>query len=184
LEGITPIFVSRYNQGVLSKLNKMTYLHRGFRWARANIPFLILGIAVTFQLIQIFQGYVPKTFNTIWQERSRPAVWRSASILFDTDYAEYIEFVKANVPEDGLVMIPKEDQVWDFGNVGLMQYFLYPRQIADCPIESLEECILNLKGPKTYILAPDATFPPREVADQVKRFIPFEGDRGLYVPPP
>jgi hypothetical protein len=96
---------------------------------------------------------------------------------------EYIEFVKSIVPEDGLVMIPKEEQVWNFGNAGLMQYFLYPRQIADCPIESLEECILNLKGPNTYILAPDATFPPREVADQVKRFIPFEGDRGLYVPP-
>jgi hypothetical protein len=162
----------------------MTYLHRGFRWVRANSPIIILGVAVTFQLIQIFQGYSLKTFQIIWQEWSRPSVWRSASILFGDNYAEYIEFVKAFVPKNGLVMIPKEEQVWDFGNVGLMQYFLFPRQIVDCPIESLEECILNLKGPNSYILAPDATFPPRRYADRVKEFIPFKGDRGLYVPLP
>jgi hypothetical protein len=148
-------------------------------WIKSNALILILAIAAASQLAFILTGAIPKPTQAIWRERNASAPWRSASILFGD---EYIEFVKAIVPEDGLVIIPKEEQVWNFGNVGLMQYFLFPRQIADCPIADLEECILSLKGSNSYVLAPDLTFPPREYADQVKRYIPFKGDRGLYVP--
>ena len=162
----------------------MRRVNRQLRRAKSNLSFLILTLAAIAQLLFILINPITELSQDIWGERFASAPWRSASILFGNDYAEYIEFVKSNVPEEGLVIIPKQDQVWNFGNVGLMQYFLYPRPIADCPMQSLEECILDLKGPNSYILAPDSTFPPREVADQVKRFIPFEGDRGLYVPLP
>jgi hypothetical protein len=162
----------------------MSSLQRKLHWVRKNISSLILAIAVVFQIFLLYRSYIAEIVSKIWQNRTYSASYRSASILFDSHYAEYIEFVKSIVPEDGLLIIPKEEQVWDFGNVGLMQYFLFPRQIADCPTESLEDCILHLKGSNSYILVPDATFPPRGVADQVKQFIPFKGDRGLYIPLP
>lgn len=162
----------------------MNNLRRGLHWVKENISSLILVIAIVLQIFFLYRSYISDIALSIWQNKANTASFRSASILFDDHYAEYIEFVIAYVPEDGLVMIPKEEQVWDFGNVGLMQSFLFPRQIVDCPIESLDACILNLKGPNSYILAPDATFPPRGVTDRVKQFIPFEGDRGLYVPLP
>jgi hypothetical protein len=160
----------------------MSNLRRGLHWVKENISSLILVIAFVLQIFFLYRSYISDIALSIWQNKATTASFRSASVLFDNHYTEYIEFVIANVPEDGLVMIPKEERVWDFGNVGLMQSFLFPRQIVDCPIESLEGCILNLKGPNSYILAPDAIFPPRRYADQVKEFIPFKGDRGLYVP--
>ena len=162
----------------------MTVLRRWLLWARTNASNLILVLIVATQLMILFRNNIPDLVQKIWQARTGSATWRSASIHLGDDYANYIEFVKANVPEDALVIIPKEDQVWNFGNVGLMQYHLYPRKIADCPIDTLEDCILNLKGANTYILAPTATFPPRELADLVKRYVPFDQESGLYVPLP
>lgn len=162
----------------------MTYLRRGLHQARANASNLFLVLIVSLQFAILLRGYLKDIFPRVEEGIKQPATYRSASILFGEKYAEYIEFVKAMVPEEGLVIIPKEEQVWNFGNVGLMQYFLFPRNIADCPVETLDECILNLKGTNTYILAPDSTYPPRDLADQVKQFIPFDKDQGLYVPLP
>jgi hypothetical protein len=165
-------------------LNKMAYLRRGLQQARANASTLFLVLIVTLQFAILFNGYLKDIFPRVEEDIKQPATYRSASILFGEEYAKYIEFVKAMVPEDGLVIIPKEEQVWNFGNVGLMQYFLFPRKIADCPVETLDVCILNLKGENSYILAPDSTYPPRHLAAQVKQFIPFDKDQGLYVPLP
>jgi len=159
-------------------------IRRGLHWARINASNLILVLIVTAQLMILFRNNIPDLVQKIWRARAGSATWRSASIHLGNDYANYIEFVKANMPEDALVIIPKEDQVWDFGNVGLMQYHLYPRKIADCPIDKLEACILNLKGANTYILAPTSTFPPRELADQIKQYVPYDQESGLYVPMP
>jgi len=160
----------------------MKLLRRGLIWARVNPSLVILGLGVISQLWILFGNNLPGLAQKIWDARAGSAVWRSASIHLGEDYANYIEFVKDNVPENALVIIPKEEQVWNFGNVGLMQYHLYPRKIADCPISTLEACILNLKGSNTYILAPTLSFPPREFADQVKRYVPFDQESGLYVP--
>lgn len=162
----------------------MSQLRRGLNWTRTNASILILSLIVISQMMILISSVIPDLVQKIWQARTGSAKWRSASIHLGDDYANYIEFVKTNTPEDALVIIPKEDQVWNFGNVGLMQYHLYPRRIADCPIDSLDECILNLRGTDTYILAPTLTFPPRELADQVKRYLPYDQESGLYLPLP
>ena len=153
---------------------------------RITVITLLLAVAALAQTGILLQGFIPKLAQKIWEERSNPAIWRSASIHLGSDYAEYLAFVRSHVPEDGLLIIPKASQSWQFGNIGLMQHYLFPRRIADCPIDKLETCILNLKGSNTYILAPTGSFPPREIADQVKRFLPYGDDekRGLYVPLP
>jgi len=162
----------------------MTNLHRVCRWTRTNLSVVILGIVVASQIWILFGINLPGLVQKIWSARHGSAEWRSASVHLGEDYANYIEFVKDNSPEDALIIIPKEEQVWNFGNVGLMQYHLYPRRIADCPTDTFEECILNLRGTNTFILAPTSTFPSRDLADQVKTYVPFDMDSGIYIPAP
>jgi hypothetical protein len=165
-------------------VEKMKSLRQGLFWVRTNLSVVLLTLAVASQFWILFRNYLPDLVQKIWHAKAGSALWRSGSIHLGDDYAQYIEFIKTNTPEDALVIIPKEDQAWNFGNVGLMQYHLYPRKIADCPVDTLDECILNLKGKNTYILAPNSTFPPRELADQVKDFISYDQESGLYVPLP
>ncbi len=151
---------------------------------RSTIATLLLSAAALIQLGILMRGFIPNIMHNIWEERSTSATWRSASLHLGQEYAAYIEFVKSHVPEDALLIIPKASQAWQYGNIGLMQHYLFPRTIADCPMDKLEECILNLKGSNAYILAPTSAFPPRELADQVKRFIPYgdQQEQGIYVP--
>jgi hypothetical protein len=66
-----------------------------------------------------------------------------------------------------------------------MKFFLTSREIDDCSgREPVENCILNLTGPNSFILSV-GEFPPDDVARQVKEFVPFQPDffyRGVYVP--
>jgi hypothetical protein len=80
------------------------------------------------------------------------------------------------------VAIPKPAQGQEFGYVAIMEYFLFPRTIIDCPVDIVEQCVRNLTGGNTYILAPNAIFPPRAIADEVKKFVSYDGVRGVYVP--
>jgi hypothetical protein len=162
----------------------MTLFRRVHHRIRTNGAILILSVTVVIHTMILLTSIYPDLVQRIWQARTGSAEWRSAAVHFGENYANYIEFVKTHTPIDSLVIIPKEEQVWNFGNVGLMQYYLYPRRIADCPIELLDDCILKLRGKDVYILAPTLSFPPRAIADQVKHYLPFNQDSGLYVPLP
>jgi hypothetical protein len=88
----------------------MNNLRRGLNWIRENISSLILMIAVVLQVFLLFRNSAIEISLKVWQERTNYASLRSASLLFREDYAGYIEFVRANVPEYGLVTIPKEER--------------------------------------------------------------------------
>jgi hypothetical protein len=183
-----------YQQYFVYQQAFFTRIHRSNSIMNLSSPFspkltsilsaVILTIAAAVQLLLAATGPMPVIATQSWRVRNQSATWRSADLMFGHDYAEYIEFVKATVPEDGLVIIPKESQDWTFGNVGLMQYFLFPRQIANCPITDLEGCILKLTGTNIYLLAINASFPPKDLAAQVKLYIEFDGERGIFVPYP
>jgi hypothetical protein len=88
----------------------MNNLRRGLNWIRENISSLILMIAVVLQVFLLFRNSAIEISLKVWQERTNYASLRSVSILFGEDCAGYIEFVRTNAPEDGLVIIPKEER--------------------------------------------------------------------------
>jgi hypothetical protein len=88
----------------------MNNLRRGLNWIRENISLLILVIVVVLRAFLLFRNSAIEISLKVWQERTNYASLRSVSILFGEDYAGYIKFVRANAPEDGLVMILKEER--------------------------------------------------------------------------
>jgi len=107
---------------------------------------------------------------------------RSARLAFGGGFADYVAFLRAHVPEAATVIIPSEVDDYALGHVGIMQYFLFPRTVADCPSQQLPaECVAGLGGMETYIMGVGA-FPPAATALARRDFIAFDSRLGLYVP--
>ena len=108
---------------------------------------------------------------------------RSARFSFGEEFLNYMQFVAETVPEEATVVIPKENVGGALGHIGIMQFFLFPRKIVDCPLDSVPEC-LGLANPDVFILAIDSRFPPRDISLDPKFLISFDGDRGVFAPAP
>lgn len=150
---------------------------------RRSLYTIVLAVAVVLQLGLVMDDYISASLRRIWRFREMSAYDRGAMFAFGEEFLEYMQFVGAIVPEDAIVVIPKEAQTAVLGHAGIMQFFLFPRTIVDCPLDSIPDC-LGLSNPSVYILAPDAHFPPRDISLEPKVFISLEGDRGILVPSP
>jgi hypothetical protein len=99
------------------------------------------------------------------------------------DFMEFVAFLRQVIPETGKVVFPPHSYIAKAGaftELGFMQYFMFPRSVLNCA-EPVEDCVRGLTGASSYIVAIGG-FPPASVAEEVKDFIPFRGDRGVYVP--
>ncbi len=150
---------------------------------RRSLYSIVLAVAVVLQVGLLTDDYALTSLKRIWRLRAMSAYERSAMFSFGEDFLRYMEFVTDTVPADATVVIPKEAQGGMFGHVGIMQFFLFPRRIVDCPLESVPGC-LGLGKPNFYILSIDSRFPPRDISLEPKVFVSFEGDRGVLVPYP
>jgi hypothetical protein len=118
----------------------------------------------------------------VQEHRGAPAIDRSARIAFGDQFADFIRFLDAAVPPDGRVVVPPMDIDSKFGDVGLMQYFLFPRQVVNCPSgPDMRPCIRSMVGTRTYILRA-GEFPRADDVPPSKEYSPFEDDLGLYAP--
>lgn len=147
------------------------------------LSLLVLVAAAVVSALFSLRDYALPTLRRVWRLQSEPAIERSALFAFGSGFAEYAEFVRQHVPEGATLAIPKESQDAEWGHLGIVQYFMFPRRIIDCPPEEAEACVLRLTGESTFILAPNDLFPPRPAAGQVRIYLPFDDRRGLYVPP-
>jgi hypothetical protein len=104
---------------------------------------------------------------------------RSAVLSFGRDFYNSMMFIHHNTPGDAIVVIPPDEVDTVFGNEGLMQYFLFPRRITNCPTQStLETCMNIFKDREAYMLIVGAYADALESSDD--RYIPHGEDFGLY----
>jgi hypothetical protein len=69
------------------------------------------------------------------------------------------------------------------GNIGLMQYFLLPRQIINCADgPELPACVRSMDGPTTYTLR-IADYPNPQDVPPGRRLLAATPDHGVYAPP-
>jgi hypothetical protein len=158
------------------------------RWGKGKWPQVLgsflLVLAVLYQLIQIIQVEILPDAKLVMQRHEAKATGRSALFFAGKGFSDFIAFVNENVPHEAIVFIPRFEQNELFGHEGIMEFFLFPRKVENCsPNIPVEECILNLRGPNKYILAVE-DFPPHSAAVQVKQWVPFNEERGVYIPPP
>ncbi|MCX6072320.1 MAG: hypothetical protein NTU91_15935 [Chloroflexi bacterium] len=148
---------------------------------RARAFDLVLGVVVVIQLVLLVVTVSPIT-QRVALFRGDSATERSARVAFGDQFGDFVRFVDVNVPENGRVVVPPLDLDLTFGDVGLTQYLLFPREIVNCPSgPDLADCVRSLTGSQTYILRV-RDFPAPEDVPPSKGYLPFEGDLGLYYP--
>ncbi len=63
----------------------------------------------------------------------RTGTWRSAKFARSGNFADYLMFLREEIPETGIVVIPPEEvSMWTLSNKNAMQYFLNPREVQNC----------------------------------------------------
>ena len=149
---------------------------------KARFAFLVaVGLAGLAQVWIVGHDYAIPTASDSWAMRGLPAWERTALFQEDEDFAGFISFLRLQIPEDGRLILPPRRPERSLAHVGFMQYFLFPREIHTCGLNEVDDCILRVTGRKTYIISlPD--FPPRDLAERSKRFVPYSGDYGVFVP--
>lgn len=140
-----------------------------------------VGIAALYQVVAITRDYVLPTVEQVWEIRGMPDWQRAAVFEAGEDFAGYLAFLRSQVPEDSRVILPPSLPEGPFSNIGYMQYFLFPRDIHNCGFGEVEACVLRVTGHHTYILGLPA-FPPRDLAERSKRYVPYRDGFGVFVP--
>jgi hypothetical protein len=113
-----------------------------------------------------------------WQS---PAWERAAVVQEGEDFAGYIAFLRSRIPEHARVILPPNDPPRSVAHMGFMQYYLFPRDIHNCGVNEIDDCILRVTGKNTYVVGlPD--FPPRALAELSKHFIQYKDDLGVFAP--
>ena len=147
-----------------------------------RISIILITLAVAIQIGLVITTFVLPLRNRIQGVRKLPMLERSITLSFGDNFAEYIGFLADVIPEEATVVLPPVEIDSTLGNVGLMQYFLYPRRITNCPGEmDFADCVIMYSGERTYILA-IADFPPEGAAETNKPYIQFDDRRGVYEP--
>ena len=145
-------------------------------------PGAALILALVVQLAIVTKSVVYPLTTKIWEVRRLPALDRSAEIAFGPKFASYMTFLREVIPPEGRVVVPPMDQEPVFGNIGMMQYFLFPRDVVNCPSgPSLSACVSSMRGAMTYILAIGG-FPSPEDVPEGKVLLHHSANRGLYAP--
>ena len=107
---------------------------------------------------------------------------RSSRLSFGDRFTEYLQFVLGATPNDSLIVIPPVEVDSTYGNQGIMQFFLFPRDVSNCPsVEVTDECLQIYRGEGTYILSLKG-FPNPDRVEGNRLFLSFEDDLGIYLP--
>lgn len=112
----------------------------------------------------------------------QPGLWRSARFAFSANFADYIEFLREEIPEDALVIIPPENiSSWALADTPTMQFFLAPRRIINC---ITVECGSEFIGREnTYILIMGLhRFPGEEIRPLIENISMHNDSWGVYGP--
>lgn len=150
---------------------------------------VLLIVLLAIQLVALAKNYAYPWLGRIWHYRYAPAMARSLlmgegySYRSDAGDLELVEFLRSEVPEDALLVLPsRHGGRGKFTDRNYMQYFMYPRRIASCSWEwSFDQCYRLMIHEDGYLLRTEG-FPQMHEPEGRMRYIPFDEDTGLYVP--
>ena len=149
-------------------------------FAAPMIPVLLLGLVIQVVLLAHFSGI--GLVRDTWRTIGLSARVRSERLAFGASFSEYLQFLRERVPDDALVAIPPVEHDPVYGNMGLMQYALFPRRLTNCPaIGEWETCRANYGGENTFVISVGG-FPPPDKPPGSKTYLAFDESRGLFAP--
>ena len=141
----------------------------------------VLVVAGAWQLSIVAQRTILPWTKATWRTRELNGMGRSAQFYLGRAGAEYLNFLRSVVPEDGPIVIPPG--AVQFSEQNALQFYLMPRAAVGCPCKSQETlpkaCVQCLLAPSHYVPA-IGEFPPDSIMDGVKVFVPFESKYAFY----
>jgi len=110
---------------------------------------ILLTLGVLFQAGYLLRN-ASNDLERIARSIGQTALWRGAKFNQGQRFANYVQFLHQNVPEDGRVVLPPaEVGSRALGFTPFMQFFLAPREVINC---SDFGCLRDLSREDTYIL--------------------------------
>jgi hypothetical protein len=163
---------------------------------KASVPILrakyllsaVLAIIACFQVYTLASGSGRLWLSRIQRTYRLTSMERIALFYIGSSGADFMDFLIEVVPEDGSVVVTPQGVI--FAQQSLLQFFLMPRSVPHCGCDNNVEhysssCIACLQNPKHYVPA-IGEFPPAEVMEGRKTFIPYPVDsylyHGIYIP--
>ena len=112
----------------------------------------------------------------------QPGPWRSARFAYSANFADYIEFLREEIPEDALVIIPpKNVTTWALADTPTMQFFLAHRRIINCITVDCGSVFIGRENTYILIMGLDR-FPGAEVRPLVENISMHNDTWGVYGP--
>lgn len=145
---------------------------------------MVLGSVIVVQTGLLLWYVILPLREQVRSVRDLSALERSAILSFGDSFAAYVQFLTDVIPEDATVVVPPDEVDSALGHEGLMQYFLFPRRITNCPrSESPEACIERMMEESAYFLAV-GDYPPGSTIERSTTLKSFDERRGVFVPNP
>jgi len=112
----------------------------------------------------------------------RTGTWRSAKFAKSKNFADYITFLRAEIPETGIVVIPPEEvSMSTLSNTPAMQFFLNPREIINCTTIDCGAIFIGREN--TYILIMGLSqFPGEMIQNQLVNIRMHNDTWGVFGP--
>jgi len=155
------------------------------RYGRWLLGLLILTAAAIQLWVAVEQFAVP------WQAQLvglwRQPAWKRAGYVaqyLGPDRTEFIGFLRSSIPQDAKVVIPPEGYGDIFGFPNLMQAYLFPRDIVDCPSDKPYRCIFDLAAavPRVPVaVIKVAPFPTEDLGVQGFTLHRYNDEWGVFV---
>ena len=141
----------------------------------------VLLVVVVFQTKVLWGEVISPLAIRVEEVKGFSALERSAILHEGYEFAAYVDFIRETIPPGARVILPPHATRHPLTNFGFADYFLMPRELHNCGNNEVEACILRMTGERSYIPVL-SNFPPREIASQVKQFIPYQGELGVWAP--
>jgi hypothetical protein len=144
---------------------------------------VILSVAAFLQFNRLADRYLPVLDHYRLGVQLGDPVIRSATALEGDDFGAYIQFLRQQIPENYRVMIPPLIPVRPTAHMGLMQFFLFPREIHNCGQNEVPACIERVNPASDFYILALRDFPPEELINPNRVLIPFREGTGVWSPP-
>ena len=148
-------------------------------WLRRAI-YLLIAVAILIQAGVIATEYLFPWWRKItevgeldsWERSVRLASW-----LYPEN-VEYFKFLRNQIPESAVVIIPPRGTYLPYGWINNMNYNLFPRRLRHCAPKDFESCVQGIAGDEIFILRV-RDYPPPEFVTQMGDYVSHSQELGF-----
>ncbi len=130
----------------------------------------------------------------VWRAIGKSGFWRGVNFSAGQEFANYLEFLDQALPKDAQVILPP-DGVGPpaISRTPYMQFFLAPRQVANCTSQVTspssntsalpgEDCAINASKAGAYVLVVQNDHYPATLATNPEQLHLYNQNLGVYFP--